>query len=151
MLILHQLLRILRGYQFPLTVDGRSFTPLLLGQNIPYRQALLIEHADPADTKLLGPTGEPRDTETQTEKIKGGELVGQYFGVRTLRYTFVHYVRTGEDELYDNFIDPQQLTNIASTANAALVNKLRAWSMDLSICKGASCRYIDGQQRLLGI
>lgn len=95
----------------------------MFGHTIPYRKALLLEHADPANTKLLGPTGEPRDTETEDEAIKGGELVGKYIGVSTQQYTFVHYVRTGEDELYDDIKDPQQLTNIAATADASLVLK----------------------------
>ncbi len=137
----------LAGLPMPTSVDGRSFAPLLLGQTIPYRNALLIEHADPANTKLLGATGEPRDTETESEKIKGGELVGKYIGVRTPQYTFVHYVRTGEDELYDDVKDPQQLQNIAGSADSGLVNKLRTWATDLSTCKGESCRTIEAEKR----
>jgi arylsulfatase A-like enzyme len=137
----------LAGLPIPATVDGRSFKPLLLGQTIAYRNALLIEHADPSDTKLLGPTGEPRDTETQTEKVSGGELVGKYIGVRTPQYTFVHYTHGGEDELYDDVHDPEQLTNIAATADATLVTKLRTWATDLSTCKGEICRTIEAEQR----
>jgi arylsulfatase A-like enzyme len=137
----------LAGLPIPASVDGRSFVPFLFGQTVPYRQALLIEHADPANTKLLGPTGEPRDTETEDEAIKGGELVGKYIGVRTLQYTFVHYVRTGEDELYDNLNDPAQLSNIASTTDSTLVQKLRSWATDLSTCKGETCRTIEAETR----
>jgi arylsulfatase A-like enzyme len=137
----------LAGLPMPASIDGRSLTPLLFGQTAVNRNALLIEHADPASTKLLGPTGEPRDTETQDEKIKGGELVGKYIGVRTPQYTFVHYVRTGEDELYDDLKDPQQLTNIAATADASLVTKLRTWATDLSTCKGETCRTIEAEKR----
>lgn len=137
----------LAGLPLPGSVDGRSFMPLLLGQTVSYRNALLLEHADPANTKLLGPTGEPRDTETEDEAIKGGELVGKYIGVRTSQYTYVHYIRTGEDELYDNIKDPQQLTNIAATADASLVSKLRTWATDLSTCKGEVCRTIEAEKR----
>ena len=137
----------LAGLPMPASIDGRSLAPLLLGQNATNRNALLIEHADPANTKLLGATGEPRDTETQNEMIKGGELVGQYIGVRTPQYTFVHYVRTGEDELYDDLKDPQQLNNIAKAADASLLTKLRTWSTDLSTCKGETCRTIEAENR----
>ena len=45
----------------------------------------------------------------------GGARPGEFFyhGVRTDRYTYVEYPRTGEAELYDRLLDPGQLDNAA--------------------------------------
>lgn len=86
--------------------QGRSFLPLLRGQEIAdwprsvyYRY---WEHDDPA------------------------HRAPAHYGVRTRRYTFVHYYNDGlgapgtgshrmppEDELYDRQVDPDELTNVA--------------------------------------
>ncbi|MGZ8631013.1 MAG: sulfatase/phosphatase domain-containing protein, partial [Actinomycetota bacterium] len=54
-----------------------------------------------------------------------------YCGVRTQRYTFVHYV-TGEEELYDLGRDPFQLRNLASVpAQRDVLQALRARARQL--------------------
>ncbi len=144
----------LAGLTVPDSVDGRSFKGVLLGASSSPRYALLIEHADPANATqiktLASATAEPRDTETQDAPISGGEYVTKYSGVRTPRFTYVHYVKNDEEELYDNTNDPQQLVNIAKTAGPDLLTRLRTWTSDLSTCKGATCRSIEGQNRLSG-
>jgi hypothetical protein len=145
----------LAGLPIPDSVDGRSFKNALLGGTTTQRYALLIEHADPATQAQLqtlpSKTAEPRDTEVQNAPISGGEFVTKYTGVRTPRFTYVHYAKNDEEELYDNTNDPNQLVNIAKTAGTDLLTRLRTWTNDLSTCKGATCRSIEGQPRLVGV
>lgn len=68
-----------------------------------------------------------------------------YRGVRTKRYTFVQYTRSGETELYDRRKDPSQLTNVAyrpayRPVRVALAHKLSA----LRDCVGDECLSVDG-------
>jgi hypothetical protein len=133
------------GLTTPDTVDGRSLKNLLLGASSTPRYALLIEHADPTT---------PASTyvnATQTNPISADGYVGKYSGVRTPRFTYVHYAKNDEEELYDDTNDPQQLVNIAKTAGADLLTRLRTWTSDLSTCKGATCRSIESQPRLVGV
>jgi arylsulfatase A-like enzyme len=70
--------------------EGRSLLPLLSDPKVPWRTRLLIEHRD------------------------SGQFipVPTYCAVRNLRFLYVDY-ETGEEELYDLFEDPYQLTNLA--------------------------------------
>ena len=79
---------------------------------------------------------------------KGGELVGKYIGLRTSRYTYVLYDADKEQELYDNSVDPHQLTNVALSADVSLLDTLRDWAADLSTCQGETCRSIEAENRL---
>jgi N-acetylglucosamine-6-sulfatase len=68
-----------------------------------------------------------------------------YRGVRTRRYTYVHYPATREYELYDRRSDPDQMTNVAyrpayEHTRAALEAKLAL----LRDCAGAACYDVDG-------
>ncbi|MGZ8630943.1 MAG: sulfatase family protein, partial [Actinomycetota bacterium] len=83
----------LAGIEAP-GADGRSLMPVLSGETRTVRNAFPIEHA-------------------QYREASGRPDPPTYCGVRTQRYTFVHYV-TGEEELYDLGRDPFQLRNLAS-------------------------------------
>jgi arylsulfatase A-like enzyme len=73
------------GYQS----DGQSMLPLVGGPGTwNPEQAVLIEHA-------------------------GGTIVPTYCGIRTADYMYAQYA-TGEEELYDLSVDPNQNTNVAS-------------------------------------
>jgi arylsulfatase A-like enzyme len=62
-------------------------------------------------------------------------------GVRTSRYTYVHYETDGFVELYDRERDPLQLQNVAGQPDYAGVEvALRAELQRLQDCSGASCR-----------
>jgi N-acetylglucosamine-6-sulfatase len=68
-----------------------------------------------------------------------------YRGVRTPRYTYLEYPRTGERELYDRRKDPAQLNNVAyrpayRQTRLALAAKLLA----LKDCVGDACLNVDG-------
>lgn len=65
-------------------------------------------------------------------------------GVRTDRYVYVEY-RTGERELYDLAADPNQLTNIAETADPALVDRLAAALEALAACEAEGCRTAEDE------
>jgi arylsulfatase A-like enzyme len=63
-----------------------------------------------------------------------------YKGVRTNRYTYVVYIETGDQELYDRRKDPYQLRNVAAVASYAKVKKALARKLArLETCKGRSC------------
>jgi arylsulfatase A-like enzyme len=91
------------GVSPPVPVNGESLVGLLANPGRLWRQELLIE--------VLG-SGDPNSGE------------GLFSGVRTQRYTYAEHT-TGEIELYDMKVDPNQLVNIAGNpANAALIAQL---------------------------
>jgi N-acetylglucosamine-6-sulfatase len=113
----------------PSFVDGRSLARAFHGEprGDNERTAVLIEHFVPdGDTRRRG----------------RGYVPPTYAAVRTERYTYVEYV-TGERQLYDLRNDPDQLRNIAGTADEKLVDRLAKQVAALEACKGASCRKAD--------
>jgi N-acetylglucosamine-6-sulfatase len=72
--------------------DGQSIVPLLTGAEAPWRTRFLVEHLRPSP-----PT---------------------YCALRTPRYSFVTYA-TGDRELYDLAVDPNELGNLAGKATWA--------------------------------
>ena len=71
-------------------VDGRSIRPLLDGRKKTLHQDVLLRRAQ-----------------------GGGDRI--FWGLRTDRYKYVSYTRTGEKELYDLKRDPNELFNLMST------------------------------------
>ena len=64
-----------------------------------------------------------------------------YQGVRTDRWKYVRYVKTGDEELYDLRADRHELKNLAADpAFARRKADLVAAMRKLSRCKGSSCR-----------
>ncbi|MGH3356189.1 MAG: sulfatase/phosphatase domain-containing protein, partial [Nocardioidaceae bacterium] len=110
-----------------LTVDGRSLLPLARGQ---------------VDAQGYGALS----IESGQQGWSGADARWFYQGVRTRRYTYVSYLRTGELELYDRRQDPDELTNVAyrpayRRTRDALAGKLRG----LHDCAGADCLDVSGQ------
>jgi arylsulfatase A-like enzyme len=144
----------LAGAEVPDEVDGRSFGPVLddpgAGDD---RQSLLLEHwsspllpsapgmvaSDDGDVAVdqVAPDGAILDP------VTGDPLVflppQDFRGLRTGRYTYLEYV-TGEVELYDNVEDPDQIHNLAATADRALLDELSQRLDDLRSCAAESCR-----------
>lgn len=71
---------------------------------------------------------------------RGSGRIPHYVGVRTPRYTYVHY-ETGETELYDREADPDELTNVAGApGQAGLVTTMEGLIADLRRCVGTGCQ-----------
>ncbi len=106
-------------------MDGQSLVPLLKGQSIAWRTALLFESPSDADgNEILGEGSFPHPPFT---------------AVRTPQFTYVEY-NNGEQELYDMTKDPYQLEN--QQGNPAYVldkADLQAKLSRLQTCAGASC------------
>ena len=73
------------------SVDDRSILPLMRSQDVPWRDALLVESKNP----YPWPRGWPA-----------------YKAVRTSTYAFHFYPETGEEKLYDLDADPYQLQSV---------------------------------------
>jgi N-acetylglucosamine-6-sulfatase len=67
-----------------------------------------------------------------------------YQALRTQDYTYVEY-DTGEKELYDIKKHPDQLNNLASTADPALLKQLAEQLNKLRTCEADSCRAIEDE------
>ena len=101
----------LAGAEFQ--ADGRSLAPLLGGDEDPsWRTSVLLE-------RLPTPRG--------------------YQAVRTETHKYVEY-NNGETELYDLRADPYELDNIYESADASLVEDLKARLEALRDCSEEGCR-----------
>ena len=105
--------------QAGLTVDGRNLLPVARGSR-PGWDTMLIQ-------------GGPRTPAAGPQWF--------YRGVRTDRYTYVEYPRTGQVELYDRLRDPAQLRNVSGwAAYADVQSALRQRLQQLEDCSGQDCR-----------
>ncbi len=140
--------------------DGRSLVPFLhsAGANVAapagWRQAYLLEHwTDTSTTQAKGSAElEPNDPD-QGGSVPGDDTsqkraavalaalskIPEFQGLRTAAYTYVEY-STGERELYDITKDVNELNNIATSADPALITALHQRLEDLRRCAGDSCR-----------
>ncbi len=147
----------LANLAIPKSVDGRSFKETLLGGTSAPRAALLLEHANPvvkakgAQSVVANTNEISAETPRQLKKPSKAEFVGEYRGIRTAQYTYIHYTKDNEEELYDNVNDPEQLNNVVSVAKASFLTRLRNWTADLATCVGEQCRILESQTRLDGV
>lgn len=98
----------------PLSADGRSFVPLLSGEDPPWRSAILLEGA-------------------------GGGGPPSYRAIRTKTQKYVEY-QTGDKELYDLEADPYELDNVYENADSSLVEDLETRLSALGSCAGKGCQ-----------
>jgi N-acetylglucosamine-6-sulfatase len=107
-------------------VDGRSLLPLIEDPDLASgrRQAALLD--------LWPGSGRGEDV----------TRVPSFHGVRTNRHLYVEY-KTGERELYDLAVDPNQLENRAGDADAGLIAALAARVAQLRECAGLTCRAFE--------
>ncbi|HEX6248920.1 MAG TPA: sulfatase-like hydrolase/transferase [Nocardioidaceae bacterium] len=106
----------------PVALDGMSLLPVAAGG--PGWGAMPIEAGD--------------TTATEPDQW-------WYRGVRTRRYTYVEYERTGEAELYDRRRDPHQLVNVAYRPTHRATRRALAEKLDrLRDCSGRACRVVGG-------
>ncbi|MGZ4704671.1 MAG: sulfatase family protein [Acidimicrobiales bacterium] len=142
--------------------DGRSLEPFLHGRPpdpAEWRQAFLLEHWNvstaPQDRSGSGQL-EPDDLDqggaasdaggatssTTSTTIRVGAAVSnipEFQGLRVAGYTYVEYA-TGEKELYDLTRDPDELVNLASSADRTLLAALHQRLEDLRSCRSDGCR-----------
>ena len=91
------------GGKVPEGLHGRSFVPVLRGETpADWRRSVYYHYYDP------------------------GHGVPKHYGVRTERYTLVHFYTSDEWELFDREKDPQQMRSVyADPAYAATVKELK--------------------------
>jgi arylsulfatase A-like enzyme len=117
----------LAGTSFP--SDGRSFKPLLEGEESSWRSAILLERLE-------------ESSENGEKKKENIESVGDYHpyeAVRSGSYKYIEYAN-GERELYDLEADPSELDNIYESADPSLVEDLKARLDALKSCSGTGCQ-----------
>ena len=92
------------GGKIPDGLHGRSFVPILRGETpADWRQSLYYHYYD------------------------AGHGVAKHYGVRTPRYTLVHFYKSDEWELFDLEKDPQEMRSVyGDPAYAATVTELKA-------------------------
>ncbi|WP_187437767.1 sulfatase family protein [Actinomadura decatromicini] len=138
----------LAGVTPPSFVDGRSLVPFLKGVTPSrWRLALLNEHAGPSTLNTNTQTNllEPQDPGDAQALATGGAPV--YAGLRAKPNTLgthgpLNYVAydTGEHELYDLSVDPNQLDNSYGSAGATLRQRLDAWVASMKNASGQALR-----------
>ena len=96
------------------SVDGRSLVPLLSGEGVSWRDALLAENP-------------------------GKDGVPGHATLVSRRHLYIEW-ETGDRELYDLHEDPHETRNIYHTADAALVGSLEDRLDALKACSGEACR-----------
>lgn len=110
----------LAGAPIPDVVDGRSFVPLLYGQDLAERpDGILIENRQPSFSR--------------------GQIIEHDYV--TLRLDSSAYVQhaSGNHEFYDLAQDPDQLDNQYNSLNAARKAELASRVEELRLCAGAQC------------
>jgi N-acetylglucosamine-6-sulfatase len=110
-------------------MDGKPLVPFLRAGNdlgpasVGWRSSIVTEYDSGGVTPGYDPGGAMR---------VGWELdIPTFRSIRTDRYKFIHWVATGEEELYDLTADPFELSNLIHTSRgnrsvAALQSQLRA-------------------------
>jgi N-acetylglucosamine-6-sulfatase len=107
----------LAGAKPKLKEDGRSLLPLLAAPSLPFRRDILLERGKDANGVRI------------------------YTAIRTERYVYAEY-DTGERELYDLLLDPDELVSKhADPAYAAIEAELARRLALLRDCAGVTCRY----------
>ena len=152
----------LGGAQMADNPDGRSLVSRFVHTNgapvAPERQAYLLEHwmetptsqdrsgaaqLEPADPDQSDPsTSSDSTSTTQPAKPDASVIlhhIPDFQGLRLPTLTYVEY-STGERELYDLTLDPDELTNLASTASPERLAALHQLLDSLRHCAGDACR-----------
>jgi arylsulfatase A-like enzyme len=125
------------GVPTPSSVDGRSFLPLLMDEDVVWtRQSILLERRIPEEQMF-------RQARAAGISIEEVERTGHFNGLMTKEQLYVEYADTGERELYELAADPYQLNNVEKEAGPAFLAMLSERVAELVNCAGAECRQIE--------
>jgi N-acetylglucosamine-6-sulfatase len=115
----------LGGAAPPMTPDGTSLLPTLIGGDQGWNRAVPVESAR---------ARAPRRTVFQD-----GEVL-RSSGVRTARYSYIRYFN-GQTELYDLYADPHQDASVHKNPDLLPIRRLlrQAWDQ-MYRCRGAECQ-----------
>jgi N-acetylglucosamine-6-sulfatase len=101
-------------------VEGASLMPILNGTVTDWRTDFLVEH-------MAG--GGPAD---DRPKFVNDIFIPRYCEVRSETFTYVDYLDTLEEELYDLTLDPYQLSNVATDPSyASTLDQMRTREAEL--------------------
>jgi N-acetylglucosamine-6-sulfatase len=131
----------LAGTALQTSADGRSFAPILHGQNPgAWRQVVLLEQFQ------FAPENNPPGDVLEPPDPQDGGVVEypSHLGVRTPDLKYVEY-GTGEREVYDLRQDPDELNNLASQADPAWMDQMSSLARSLGACGGDTCRQLEAQ------
>lgn len=118
-------------------VDGRSFLPWLRGEDVQWRDGLLIEFGYIDEDAVAQALADP-----ETDNLLVGVEGGAFRAIRGGDYVYVEYVN-GEKEFYDLLNDPYQLENLAGRLSEETLGLLKARLAALKYCAAAECRALE--------
>jgi N-acetylglucosamine-6-sulfatase len=138
----------LAGVPFP--ADGRSLAPLLRGEDpSSWRSSVLLEKLPREDRseegKARDKAKDKAEAKAEAKTDPGGVPLGgprgnlAYQAVRTKTHKYVEY-DNGERELYDLQNDPYELESLHESADATLLEDLKARLDALKSCSEEACR-----------
>ncbi|MGI9253683.1 MAG: sulfatase-like hydrolase/transferase, partial [Thermomicrobiales bacterium] len=128
-------------------IDGRSFASSLTG-TVPraWRGACFVRYGvgnlRPAPAAAAATASAPApaiERSDEDETVRGGSV----YGLRGHDWSYIHSLRTGEEEFYDLRDDPYQLANAWDTLPAAAKSRLQQGLRDLCACQSESCHRVD--------
>ncbi|MBK6648197.1 MAG: sulfatase [Anaerolineales bacterium] len=125
------------GVDIPDFVDGRSFLPCLTGEEVPWRDGLLIEFGY-IDEEAIDEALKDPETDNLLVDIVGGA----FRGIRGEGYVYVEYAN-GEIEFYDLQADPYQLENLAGRLSPETLSRLHVRLEALMECEASACRLLE--------
>ena len=130
------------GAGTPFFIDGRSILPFLLGEQVPWRDGLLVEFG-----YIGGEESSDAPPDPETDNALNGVQGGAFRAIRGPDYVYVEYAN-GEIEFYDLVADPYQLENLAGSLKPETLEALHAKLDELKNCEDKSCRALDQELKI---